>query len=44
MDWSQRGMSSGGSVGRIPGEVQSNTTSFGDEGLWVLGTSAGASL
>ena len=44
MDWSQGGMSNGGSVGRVPGEGQSNTTSLGDEGLWVLGTSAGACL
>ena len=44
MDWSQGGMSSGGSVGRVPAEGQSNTTSLGDEGLWVFCTSAGDSL
>jgi hypothetical protein len=44
MDWSQGEMSSGSSVGKIPGEEQSNTTILCDEGLWVLGTSVGASL
>jgi hypothetical protein len=40
MDWTQGRMSSGGcSVRRVPGEGQSNATSLGDEGWWVLGTS-----
>jgi hypothetical protein len=39
MDWSQGGMGSGDSVGRVPAEGQR-----GDEGLWVFCTSGGASL